>query len=183
MKIYNIGDILYIAYLILCLFMNLKDISLTMLDGKKTSLTKLAPEGPVMIVNVASKCGLTPQYNSLEKLFRDYKKFNFTIVGVPCNQFKEQEPGTAEEIYTFCSNTYGVTFPLLEKTFVNGPHRHPLYSEMVNSCDSNGESGDVQWNFEKFLISRDGLVISRFRPRIEPDSPEVIKAIEAELKI
>jgi glutathione peroxidase len=132
-------------------------------------------------VNVASKCGLTPQYTALEKLAKEYAGRGLTVIGVPCNQFMGQEPGTAEEIRTFCSNTYGVTFPLLAKSDVNGADRHPLYSALTQAADAEGQAGDIQWNFEKFLIAPGGEVINRFRPRTEPDALEVIAAIEAVL--
>jgi glutathione peroxidase len=135
----------------------------------------------VLLVNVASKCGLTPQYTALEKLAQDYGDRGLTVIGVPCNQFMGQEPGTAEEIQEFCSTTYGVTFPLLEKTDVNGADRHPLYAELTKTADADGEAGDIQWNFEKFLLAPGGTVAQRFRPRTEPDAPEVIGAIEAVL--
>ncbi len=160
--------------------MTLKDTALTTLDGKPTTLAELSG-GATLIVNVASKCGLTPQYTALEKLARDYRDRGLTVVGVPCNQFMGQEPGTAEQIQEFCSTTYGVTFPLLAKTDVNGPHRHPLYAELTKAVDSDGSAGDIQWNFEKFLVSPDGAVVNRFRPRTEPDAPEVIDAVEAVL--
>ncbi len=158
----------------------LSDIALFTLDGRPTTLAELA-DGAALVVNVASKCGLTPQYSALERLARDYGGRGLTVVGVPCNQFMGQEPGTAEEIQTFCSTTYGVTFPLLAKTDVNGPDRHPLYAELTNAPDGSGEAGDVQWNFEKFLLAPDGQVVKRFRPRTAPDAPEVIDAIEAVL--
>ena len=158
----------------------LTDIALTTLDGSPTTLAELA-DGAVLVVNVASKCGLTPQYTALEQLAKDYGERGLTVIGVPCNQFMGQEPGTAEEIETFCSTNYGVTFPLLAKTDVNGPDRHPLYAELTNSPDGSGEAGDVQWNFEKFLLAPGGEVVNRFRPRTVPDAPEVIAAIEAVL--
>ncbi|WP_102141510.1 glutathione peroxidase [Mycobacterium hubeiense] len=157
---------------------SLTDISLTTLDGKPTSLAEYA-DGAVLVVNVASKCGLTPQYSALERLAQEYRDRGLTVIGVPCNQFMGQEPGTAEEIQTFCSTTYGVTFPLLAKTDVNGANRHPLYAELTKTPDAAGEAGDVQWNFEKFLLAPGGRVVNRFRPRTEPDAPEVIAAIEA----
>lgn len=160
--------------------MTLKDIALTTLDGKPTTLAELSP-GATLIVNVASKCGLTPQYAALEKLAKDYGQRGLTVVGVPCNQFMGQEPGTAEEIQTFCSTNYGVTFPLLEKTEVNGEGRHPLYAELTKAVDAEGKGGDIQWNFEKFLLSPDGEVVNRFRPRTEPDAPEIVGAIETVL--
>ncbi|HEY5844571.1 MAG TPA: glutathione peroxidase, partial [Mycobacterium sp.] len=122
--------------------MSLNDIALTTLGGAPTSLADYADRA-VLIVNVASQCGLTPQYGDR----------GLTVLGVPCNQFMGQEPGTAEEIETFCSNTYGVTFPLLAKTDVNGPERHPLYAELTEAVDADGRAGDVQWNFEKFLVA------------------------------
>ena len=158
----------------------LTDIALTTLDGTPTTLAELAG-GAVLVVNVASKCGLTPQYCALEKLAKDYGDRGLTVIGVPCNQFMGQEPGTAEEIQTFCSSTYGVTFPLLAKTDVNGADRHPLFAELTKTPDASGEAGDVQWNFEKFLLAPGGAVVKRFRPRTEPDAPEVVEAIEAVL--
>jgi glutathione peroxidase len=158
----------------------LTDIALTKLDGTPTTLAELAG-GAVLVVNVASKCGLTPQYSALEKLAKDFGDRGLTVIGVPCNQFMGQEPGTAEEIQTFCSATYGVTFPLLAKTDVNGADRHPLFAELTKTPDASGEAGDVQWNFEKFLLAPGGAVVKRFRPRTEPDAPEVVEAIEAVL--
>ena len=135
----------------------------------------------VLVVNVASRCGLTPQYTGLEHLQERYGERGFTVLGVPCNQFGEQEPGSAEEIQTFCSTTYGVSFPMTEKLDVNGPERHPLYSTLSAITDAAGEAGDVQWNFEKFLVSPDGRPVARFRPTVEPESDELTAAIEAEL--
>ncbi len=155
----------------------LLDIPLTTLAGRSTTLKKLT-DGAALVVNVASKCGLTPQYEALERLAKDYAARGLTVIGVPCNQFMGQEPGSAEEIQTFCSTTYGVTFPLLAKSDVNGADRHPLYSELTKTADDSGEAGDVQWNFEKFLLDPDGVVVRRFRPRTAPDAPEVISAIE-----
>ncbi|MDO9355225.1 MAG: glutathione peroxidase [Solirubrobacteraceae bacterium] len=133
----------------------------------------------VLVVNVASKCGLTPQYTGLENLQQRFGDQGFTVLGAPCNQFGEQEPGSAEEIETFCSTTYGTSFPMTEKLDVNGDGRHPLYEALVGTADADGESGDVQWNFEKFLVSSDGTVLHRFRPTVEPESDEVVAAIEA----
>jgi glutathione peroxidase len=158
----------------------LTDIALTTLDGRSTTLAELA-DGAVLVVNVASKCGLTPQYTALEQLAKDYGERGLTVIGVPCNQFMGQEPGTAEEIQTFCSSNYGVTFPLLAKTDVNGPDRHPLFAGLTTTPDDGGEAGDIQWNFEKFLLAPGGEVVNRFRPRTVPDAPEVIAAIEAVL--
>ncbi|GAA3368589.1 glutathione peroxidase [Streptomyces sannanensis] len=160
--------------------MSLYDIPLRTLSGEPTSLAEHKGKA-VLVVNVASKCGLTPQYAGLERLQQQYGERGFTVLGVPCNQFLGQEPGTGEEIQTFCSTTYGVTFPLLEKTDVNGEGRHPLYAELTKLADAEGEAGDVQWNFEKFLLSADGEPIARFRPRTEPEAAEVVAAIEAQL--
>jgi glutathione peroxidase len=135
----------------------------------------------VLVVNVASRCGLTPQYTGLERLQERYGERGFTVLGVPCNQFGEQEPGSAEEIQTFCSTTYGVSFPMTEKVDVNGPERHPLYSTLSATADQAGDAGDVQWNFEKFLVSPDGRPVARFRPMVEPESDELTAAIEAAL--
>ena len=160
--------------------MSLAEIPLTTLDGNPTSLADYAGRA-LLVVNVASKCGLTPQYCALEQLARDYGDRGLMVIGVPCNQFMGQEPGTPEEIATFCSTTYGVSFPLLAKVDVNGTDRNPLYARLTETADAAGEAGDVQWNFEKFLIAPSGEVTNRFRPRTEPDSPEVIAAIEAVL--
>ena len=159
---------------------SLNEIALTTLDGRPTTLAELA-DGAALVVNVASKCGLTPQYTALEQLAKDYGDRGLTVIGVPCNQFMGQEPGSAEEIATFCSTNYGVTFPLLAKTDVNGDNRHPLYAELTKAADESGEAGDIQWNFEKFLLAPGGQVVNRFRPRTVPDAPEVIAAIEAAL--
>ncbi|MGW7066238.1 glutathione peroxidase [Streptomyces sp. NPDC054855] len=135
----------------------------------------------VLIVNVASKCGLTPQYAGLERLQEKYAERGFTVLGVPCNQFMGQEPGTSEEIAEFCSATYGVTFPMTEKVDVNGDDRHVLYQRLVDTADAEGHTGDIRWNFEKFLISAGGEVVARFAPQTEPDAPAVVAAIEAHL--
>ncbi|KOX10020.1 glutathione peroxidase [Nocardiopsis sp. NRRL B-16309] len=160
--------------------MDLYDIPLRTLSGEPASLSD--HRGRVLlIVNVASKCGLTPQYEGLERLHERYQDQGLTVLGVPCNQFMGQEPGTSEEIATFCSTTYGVTFPLLEKTDVNGEERHPLYAELVRTPDAGGEAGDVQWNFEKFLVDTGGRVVGRFRPATEPEAEEIVSAIKAHL--
>ncbi|WP_433336793.1 glutathione peroxidase [Spirillospora sp. CA-294931] len=135
----------------------------------------------VLVVNVASKCGLTPQYAGLERLQERYAARGFTVLGVPCNQFMGQEPGTSEEIAEFCSATYGVTFPLTEKIDVNGEARHPLYQGLVDTPDAEGHTGDIRWNFEKFLIAPNGTVTARFAPQTEPESPELITTIEKTL--
>ena len=160
--------------------MSLYDIPLTTLDGQPGSLRDLAGK-TLLVVNVASKCGLTPQYNGLERLHERFRDRGFSVVGFPCNQFGGQEPGTAEEIGTFCSVTYGVTFPMFEKIEVNGPDRHPVYTELTAVPDAEGEAGDIQWNFEKFLVGPDGTVIARFRPLTEPEDPAIVSAIEANL--
>lgn len=135
----------------------------------------------MLVVNVASKCGLTPQYEQLEQLQKTYGDRNFTVLGVPCNQFMGQEPGTADEIETFCSTTYGVTFPLTEKIDVNGDQRHALFAELSQAADAEGVDGDIRWNFEKFVIDREGNIVARFHPKTAPDAPEVIAAIESVL--
>ena len=160
--------------------MTLLDTPVNTLSGQPSSLGVLTGKS-LLIVNVASKCGLTPQYEGLERLQQRYAGRPFSVVGFPCNQFGGQEPGTSAEIQEFCSTTYGVTFPLFEKIEVNGPGRHPVYTELTAVPDADGETGDIQWNFEKFLVSRDGKILARFRPRTEPEAPEVIEAIEASL--
>ncbi len=135
----------------------------------------------VLVVNVASKCGLTPQYAGLERLQSKYGERGFSVLGVPCNQFMGQEPGTSDEIAEFCSATYGVTFPMTEKVDVNGDDRHPLYDALTPVADDEGHTGDIRWNFEKFLVGADGEVIARFGPKTEPEDASVIAAIEAAL--
>ena len=156
------------------------DIPVNTLAGEPSSLGELAGK-TLLVVNVASKCGLTPQYTGLERLHEQFADRGFAVVGFPCNQFGGQEPGTAEEIQEFCSVTYGVTFPMFEKIDVNGPGRHPVYAELTQVADDAGEAGDIQWNFEKFLVRPDGTVAARFRPRTEPDDPALVGAIEANL--
>ncbi|ANN15766.1 glutathione peroxidase [Amycolatopsis orientalis] len=160
--------------------MGIHDIPLKTLAGEDTTLGALEGKA-LLVVNVASKCGLTPQYTGLEKLQERYADKGFSVVGFPCNQFAGQEPGTAEEIQTFCSTTYGVSFPLFEKLDVNGEGRHPLYAELTKAADAEGAAGDVQWNFEKFLVAPSGEVVGRFRPRTEPEDAEITKAIDAVL--
>ncbi|MFJ7911754.1 glutathione peroxidase [Kitasatospora sp. NPDC096204] len=160
--------------------MSLYDIPLRTLDGAATSLADHKGKA-LLIVNVASQCGLTPQYTGLENLQKRYAGRGFTVLGFPCNQFAGQEPGSAEEIRAFCSTTYGVTFPLFEKIDVNGEERHPLYAKLTAVADAEGQAGDVSWNFEKFLISPDGTVVARLRPPVEPESAELTAAIEAVL--
>ena len=157
---------------------DLPDLPVATLRGEATTLGALTGRGPALVVNVASRCGLTPQYEGLEQLQREYGERGFTVVGVPCNQFAGQEPGTADEIATFCSATYGVTFPMTDKVEVNGPGAHPLYQRLTEAPDADGAAGPVQWNFEKFLLDGDGSVVARFRPRTEPTAPEVRAAVE-----
>jgi len=160
---------------------DLLDLPLTTLQGEATTLGTLTAGRAALVVNVASRCGLTPQYERLEALQQEYADRGFTVLGVPCNQFAGQEPGTAEEIGAFCSATYGVTFPMTEKTEVNGDGAAPLYRELTAVPDAAGEAGPVQWNFEKFVLTPDGAVVGRFRPQTLPDSAEVRAAIESAL--
>lgn len=160
--------------------MAIYDTDIAALDGTPNALADL--DGKVtLVVNVASKCGLTPQYEQLEAIHEQYADRGFSVLGVPCNQFMEQEPGSAEEIATFCSTTYGVTFPMTEKVEVNGDGRHPLYDQLTPVADAEGRDGDIQWNFEKFLVAGDGSVIARFAPTVLPDDPAVVSAIETAL--
>ena len=155
-------------------------VNISALDGSSLDLGQF--EGKVtLVVNVASRCGLTPQYAGLEELQHRFAGVGFSVLGVPCNQFGGQEPGTSEQIATFCSSTYGVTFPMTEKVEVNGAARHQLYSRLTPTPDAAGQAGDVQWNFEKFLVSPEGEVVARFRPQTQPLSDEVVSAIEAAL--
>src|SRR3954452_14507262 len=159
--------------------MNLLDLPIARLDGTPTTLGGLTGGRTALIVNVASRCGLTPQYTALELLHEKYADRGFTVVGVPCNQFGGQEPGRPEEIADFCSATYGVTFPMTEKVEVNGPGRHPVYEELVRGPDEKGASGDISWNFEKFLLDGSGAVVARFAPSVVPDDPRVVAAVES----
>jgi len=148
------------------------------IDGKDVTLDKYKGQ-VLLVVNVASKCGLTPQYKALQAVHDKYKDKGFTVLAFPCNQFGGQEPGTNEEIKEFCSTKYNVTFPVMDKLDVNGPNRHALYKELAG--ESAAFPGDIKWNFGKFLIGRDGKVLARFEPKTTPDDPEVTKAIEAAL--
>jgi glutathione peroxidase len=159
----------------------LTEIPINELDGTPSSLGAHADGKVALVVNVASKCGLTYQYEGMERLHEAYADRGFTVLGVPCNQFLEQEPGSADEIATFCSTTYGVTFPMYEKIDVNGDDRHPIYDELTQVKDAGGHDGDIRWNFEKFLLSPDGEIIARFDPGTEPEAPEIVEAIEAAL--
>ncbi len=160
--------------------MALHDIPLTRIDGSIANLADYAGQ-TLLIVNVASKCGFTRQYEGLEKLYEQYVDGGFAVLGFPCNQFGEQEPGTAREIQEFCSTTWGVTFPLFAKVDVNGANRHPLFAALTETADAAGEVGDVKWNFEKFLVSRDGTVAGRFRSDTELDDQDLLAALEKDL--
>lgn len=152
------------------------DIQLKTLTGDPRTLEDYRGQA-LLIVNVASKCGLTPQYAGLQALHEEYSERGLTVLGFPCNQFGAQEPGSPAEIGAFCTKNYGVTFPMFEKLAVNGPERHPLYEELTAVADANGKAGDIEWNFEKFLVGADGEV-QRFRPKTKPDDPELLKAIK-----
>ena len=160
--------------------MAVHEIELETLAGEPATLGDYAGSA-ILVVNVASECGLTPQYTGLQQLHERFAKRGFTVAGFPCNQFGAQEPGTADQIREFCSANYNVTFPLFAKIEVNGPGRHPLYAELTQAPDAAGKAGDIQWNFEKFLIGAGGNIVARFRPLTEPDAPEVVAAIEAAL--
>jgi glutathione peroxidase len=160
--------------------MSIHDIPVSTLSGQPSSLGEHKGKA-LLVVNVASKCGLTPQYTALEELQQTYGERGFSVVGFPCNQFGAQEPGSAEEIETFCSTTYGVSFPMYEKVEVNGEGRHPVYQELTDTPDGEGSAGDIQWNFEKFLVSPEGEVVARFRPMTDPKADEVVAAIEEQL--
>ena len=160
--------------------MALYDIPIHTLQGDDSSLGAFAGK-TLLVVNVASKCGLTPQYEGLERLQKTYADRGFSVIGFPCNQFMGQEPGTSEEIAEFCSATYGVTFPLMEKIDVNGDDRNPIYAELTQKEDAEGNAGDITWNFEKFLLSPQGDVVARYRPQVEPEDPAIIGDIEAQL--
>jgi glutathione peroxidase len=155
-------------------------LDLTRLDGSPASLADFDGQA-LLVVNVASKCGFTPQYAGLEALYERYHDRGLTVLGFPSNQFGSQEPGSAEEIAEFCSATYGVTFPMFAKTDVNGPDRHPLFERLAETADAEGEAGDVAWNFEKFLVSPAGEVVGRFRSSVAPDDPALLEAVESVL--
>ncbi len=157
--------------------MNIFELPINTLDGQPSTLSNY--KGKVLLlVNVASKCGLTPQYEGLERLHEKYSEKGLSVLGFPCNQFLGQEPGTAQEIQEFCSTTYGITFPLFEKIEVNGASRHPIYSQLVQVEDDEGEAGDIKWNFEKFLVNRSGEIVARIRPQVEPEDPRVVEQLE-----
>ena len=159
--------------------MGIYDAELKTLKGEPASL-KDYEDKTVLVVNVASKCGLTPQYTGLEQLHEKYKDKGFAVLGFPCNQFGGQEPGTAEEIETFCSTTYGVTFPMMETIEVNGEGAHPVYEELKKTADAEGHSGDIRWNFEKFVIAPGGKV-TRFSPMVTPEDETLVQTIEGNL--
>lgn len=159
---------------------DVRDIPFETADGRTTTLNEVGT-GPVLVVNVASKCGLTPQYEQLEQLQRDYGDKGLTVLGFPCNQFMGQEPGKIDEILEYCSTTWGVSFPIADKIKVNGKNAHPLYKALKKSEDGAGKAGRVAWNFEKFLVGADGSV-TRFRPPTKPDDPAVVSAIRGALK-
>jgi glutathione peroxidase len=160
--------------------MSLYDVPVATLDGAEGQLAQ--QKGNVtLVVNVASQCGLTPQYAGLQRLYEKYGDRGFAVLGFPCNQFGAQEPGTHAEIGQFCETNYGVTFPMFEKIEVNGEGQHPLYAQLNETADAEGHTGDIRWNFEKFLLSRDGEVIARFSPVVDPEAPEVVAAIEQAL--
>ena len=161
--------------------MSILDAPIARLDGTPSTLGEITAGRPALLVNVASKCGLTPQYTGLEQLQETYGDESFTVVGLPCNQFYGQEPDSAEEIAEFCSATYGVTFPMTEKIDVNGADRHPIYAELTQVADAEGADGDIRWNFEKFLISPAGEVVARYSPIVAPDDPKLVADIEANL--
>jgi glutathione peroxidase len=160
--------------------MALYDIPIHTLQGGDATLGDYKGK-TLLLVNVASKCGLTPQYEGLERLQKTYGDRGFSVIGFPCNQFMGQEPGTSEEIAQFCSATYGVTFPLMEKIDVNGDDRSPVYAELTEKEDAEGAAGDITWNFEKFLVSPEGSIVARYRPQVEPEDPTIVADIEAQL--
>jgi glutathione peroxidase len=160
--------------------MEVYDAPVRRLDGGSASLSDFSGE-VLLVVNVASHCGFTPQYAGLQELYEQYHERGFEVLGFPSNQFGAQEPGTPEEIASFCETSYGVTFPMFEKVEVNGPNRTALYETLTETPDAEGNAGDVAWNFEKFLVDRDGKVIGRFRSKVAPDDPMLIGAIEGAL--
>lgn len=161
--------------------MSILHATIARLDGTPATLGEVTGGQPALLVNVASKCGLTPQYTALEQLHEQYADRGFTVVGVPCNQFGQQEPGSSEEIAEFCSATYGVTFPMTEKVDVNGEGRHEVYRTLVETPNEKGEAGDIAWNFEKFLLDGEGRVVARFSPTVVPDDAMVVEAVESVL--
>ena len=157
---------------------SIHEIELPLLDGKPARLSDYAGK-VVLVVNVASRCGFTPQYGGLQAIHDRYAERGFTVLGFPCNQFFNQEPGSAEKIQEFCSANYGVTFPLFAKLDVKGAHQHPLYEILSEAADDAGKAGNVKWNFEKFLVGRDGKVVRRFRSKVVPEDPQLVEAIDS----
>ncbi len=162
--------------------MSILDEQIGRLDGSPATLGEITGGRPTLLVNVASRCGLTPQYAALEQLATDYADRGLVVVGVPCNQFGGQEPGSSEQIAEFCSATYGVTFPMTAKVEVNGEHRHPVYAALAKVPVRGGDAGDISWNFEKFLLDADGTAVARFSPTVKPDDPQVVDAVESLLQ-
>ena len=160
--------------------MSVLDHSINTLRGESANLHDYDGKA-LLVVNVASKCGLTPQYTGLEELQKKYSDRGFSVLGFPCNQFGAQEPGSAEEIETFCSTTYGVSFPMFEKVDVNGENRHPIYDDLTAVADAEGASGDIRWNFEKFLVSPQGEIVARYSPMVTPEDDKLVADIEANL--
>jgi len=158
--------------------MSLLDQKIARLDGTASTLGEITGGQPALVVNVASKGGLTPQYGTLEELHERYAPRGFTVVGVPCNQFGGQEPGSSEEIAEFCSATYGVTFPMTEKVDVNGEQRHPIFAALTELPREGEQAADVSWNFEKFLVDAEGRPVERVAPQTQPDDPRVVEAVE-----
>lgn len=158
---------------------DIRSIPFSAADGSATTLDELG-DGVLLVVNVASKCGLTPQYEQLEQLQRTYGERGLQVIGFPCNQFMGQEPGSMEEILDYCAMTWGVSFPIMDKIRVNGSHAAPLYKALKKIRNEEGARGPVMWNFEKFVITPSGEV-HRFRPQTKPDAPEIVSVIEANL--
>lgn len=160
--------------------MAIYDHDIHRLDGSDADLHDYEDQ-VALVVNVASNCGFTPQYEGLQKLYDQYRERGFTVLGFPCNQFLEQEPGTPEEIASFCSVNYGVTFPIFEKIEVNGDGRHAVYADLTETVDADGNAGDIGWNFEKFLVGPKGQILGRYRTGVEPEDPQIVGIIEANL--
>lgn len=162
--------------------MSIYDLQINSLDNSHDIISSL--HGKVcLFVNVASRCGLTPQYQQLQELHQQYSHLGFTVIGVPCNQFGLQEPGSPKEIQDFCTLNYSVTFPLTEKIEVNGPNRHPLYIALTSYSDPHDHNGDIRWNFEKFLVDKNGFVANRFSPETLPNSSQVVEAVSLLLNL
>jgi glutathione peroxidase len=158
--------------------MSLQDLPIHRLDGAAGILRDLTGGRAALLVNVASRCGLTPQYAGLERVHEAFAGRGVAVVGLPCNQFGGQEPGSAEEIAQFCSTSYGVSFPLTEKISVNGPDRHPLYDAITEAPDEAGRTGDISWNFEKAVMDAEGRIVARFSPRVDPEDSRIAVVLE-----